>query len=237
MSLRNEDRAVPDELLIERLIDGELDEASRAAFLMRLETAPGGWRRCALAFLEAQAWREALHSPEAADIAFEQDPAVRFSTNGVSLPEVGPKVRRRHHRPAFKAARIAAAVVAAFGAGWIARELSRPAPAMIARPSVSGRVRRPDLHPPSLPAPQEGEALALTPSPQPVSTSETTDLAPAPPLGTVGPLPASLVRQLQRRGYLVEQRERTLSMDFDDGRHLSVPVGEVKVQYVGDRTY
>jgi len=43
--------------LLDRLIDGELDDAERRALLLRLEQAPDGWRRCALAFLENQAWR------------------------------------------------------------------------------------------------------------------------------------------------------------------------------------
>jgi len=48
---------------LDRLVDGEIDESQRRALLARLEGAPEGWRRCALAFLEAQAWREALESP------------------------------------------------------------------------------------------------------------------------------------------------------------------------------
>src|SRR5947208_659233 len=45
---------------LDRLVDGEVAEPERRALLSRLEQAPAGWRRCALAFLEAQAWREAL---------------------------------------------------------------------------------------------------------------------------------------------------------------------------------
>src|SRR5437773_2733963 len=48
------------DLWLDRLTDGEVPEPQRRALLSRLEQSPGGWRRCALAFLEAQAWREAL---------------------------------------------------------------------------------------------------------------------------------------------------------------------------------
>src|SRR5438477_7928584 len=54
---------------LDRLVDGEVAEPQRRALLSRLEQSPGGWRRCALAFLEAQAWREAL-SPPVGDTAF-----------------------------------------------------------------------------------------------------------------------------------------------------------------------
>jgi hypothetical protein len=46
--------------LLDLLVDGELDEARRAALLLRCEQQPDLWRRCALAFLEAQAWRGEL---------------------------------------------------------------------------------------------------------------------------------------------------------------------------------
>src|SRR5437870_4163091 len=40
---------------IERLVDGELSSEEYCGLLATLEEQPGGWRRCALAFLEAQA--------------------------------------------------------------------------------------------------------------------------------------------------------------------------------------
>lgn len=46
-----------DERLLDLLVDGELSETQRRELLLRIERAPDGWRRCALAFLEAQAWR------------------------------------------------------------------------------------------------------------------------------------------------------------------------------------
>ena len=42
------------------LVDGELSEADRRALLLQLEHEPDGWRRCALAFLEAQCWKAEL---------------------------------------------------------------------------------------------------------------------------------------------------------------------------------
>src|SRR4051794_41175929 len=56
----SDDAMTDNQHLIDRLVDGELDPAGRRALLVHFETEPGGWRRCALAFLEAQSWREAL---------------------------------------------------------------------------------------------------------------------------------------------------------------------------------
>jgi hypothetical protein len=55
---------------LDRLVDGEVAEPQRRALLSRLEQSPDGWRHCALAFLEAQAWREALE-PGAVGAAYD----------------------------------------------------------------------------------------------------------------------------------------------------------------------
>ncbi len=47
---------------LDLLIDGELPEAERRRLLAGLDHVPGGWRACALAFLEAQCWREEMRA-------------------------------------------------------------------------------------------------------------------------------------------------------------------------------
>ena len=47
-----------DDTRIDRLVDDELSEEERRQLLGQLDDEPGGWRRCALAFLEAQCWRK-----------------------------------------------------------------------------------------------------------------------------------------------------------------------------------
>ena len=49
-----------DDRRFDLLVDGELGEEDRGALLRQLDREPGGWRRCALAFLEAQAWKRDL---------------------------------------------------------------------------------------------------------------------------------------------------------------------------------
>src|SRR5262245_56567307 len=49
-----------DDMLFDRLVDGELSADERRELLISLEGRPGGWRKCALAFLEAQTWQREL---------------------------------------------------------------------------------------------------------------------------------------------------------------------------------
>lgn len=45
---------------LDRLVDGELTEAAYADLMVRMADDPSNWRRCALAFLERQAWEREL---------------------------------------------------------------------------------------------------------------------------------------------------------------------------------
>ncbi|MBN2295099.1 MAG: hypothetical protein JXM70_21905, partial [Pirellulales bacterium] len=58
---KNIDTAIDDHE-IDLLVDGELDEERRRKLLTDLDVNPGGWRRCALAFLESQCWRQSCAS-------------------------------------------------------------------------------------------------------------------------------------------------------------------------------
>lgn len=49
-----------DDVLIDRLVDGELAGDARREALATFEARPELWRRCALAFVEAQTWRSEM---------------------------------------------------------------------------------------------------------------------------------------------------------------------------------
>lgn len=85
---------------IELLVDGELEEDERAALFRRLDGADEarGWKRCALALLEAQAWRSAM----------ECDPPV-------------PKVRMRVRRLAPALSVVAAALMGFLAAAMLVK--------------------------------------------------------------------------------------------------------------------
>jgi anti-sigma factor RsiW len=106
---------------LDKLVDGELGEAARAALLRALDNTPGGWKRCALAFLEAQTWNAALRPPTP-----ESAPAPVRSA-GDTRGRRPPLVVRR----LFAAA---AMIAVAFGAGFASRgvDSSRPVAAGVA---------------------------------------------------------------------------------------------------------
>src|SRR5690606_35965751 len=56
------DSLEPEELqhLLDRLVDGELAPPEQQALLRHLDQIESGWRRCALAFVEAQVWKQEL---------------------------------------------------------------------------------------------------------------------------------------------------------------------------------
>jgi anti-sigma factor RsiW len=93
---------------LDRLVDGELEESERVSLLERLEMEPAGWRRCAIAFLEAQAMRDVMSG---FSVTAEREPAARGSQSPKS------KTISRWRGPAMWLS-AAAAFVLAFVAGW-----------------------------------------------------------------------------------------------------------------------
>lgn len=95
---------------LDRLVDGELNQRDRAALLRALDREPDGWRRCAVAFLEAQAWRQAA-AEGTVDELTPTAPARRVSAS--------PARRGGFARQAFA---VAAALMIAFCTGFAFRD-------------------------------------------------------------------------------------------------------------------
>lgn len=121
-----------DQAALDRLADGELDEPSRMALLRALDRQPDGWKRCALAFLEAQAWREAL-------------PAVPVSHPAPLRPRSSLATLRR-------VLAVAAAVAVAFCGGFVSRGPDRATPMARTTPVAPAPARAPV--PPPQPVPE-----------------------------------------------------------------------------------
>ena len=236
MSFSQDDRKIAplSDGLIDRLVDGELDDAARRAVLARLDTEPDGWRRCALAFLEDQAWREAVSV--IADTA--AIPAARADgVNAPIQPYAAATFRARRAGPRLAPAAIAAAVLLAFGAGWARRAPPRGGTARHGRAPVlaasqsSGVSREPRTNPPGTPSSAIEPILRRLPSRSVIPTSIVEK--PARRL----PLSQPLRKQLQEQGYRVERHQGLMSMDLENGRTVALPVDEVEVRYVGNRVY
>jgi anti-sigma factor RsiW len=110
-----------DDAMIDRLVDGELSADARRRLLTALDGQRDGWRRCALAFIEAQTWRRELRRAlvaEASPPLGEADPSKSLDRGVAGLP--GP-VAGRPWRPAWRESglwlAVAAMVLIAFGLG------------------------------------------------------------------------------------------------------------------------
>jgi hypothetical protein len=228
-----------DQRLLDRLVDGELDAAGRRELLNALDDQPGGWRRCALAFLEAQAWRSDLRG------------AVRAS-HSAAAPATSTIATPRSQTALFgQAGAIAAALIIAFGAGWLirpgdGRQQLEPGTATAARPrpdntetpeaSFTG-VEKPD--PEERPEARQVGTLTLEIEDHgqqrtvqvPVIDGPKIDrrwLLEQPPA-----LRASVVHALERRGHAVEAHRQLVTVNLKDGRKLILPVDEVDVRFAG----
>jgi hypothetical protein len=106
-SITEPDAPRVDDRLLDLLVDGELDDGRRAELFRALDADPQGWKRCALTFLEAQAWGDGLQT--------------------AARPAAAPRSVTSRRLPVVRRfASIAAAIVVAFLTGLIARDAARP---------------------------------------------------------------------------------------------------------------
>ena len=234
---------------LDMLVDGELSEHQRRDLLYRLNEEPDGWRRCALAFLEAQSWREAMQ----ADGRESHNP-----------PAVAPsKTQQLPRRRWLTISAMAACFLLAFGAGMAldrtARRAADPAPVMV----TPAHVAETSPETPALGALQHEEIAIAEPSPpatelnvpyqyvsipaeDPDSGKHESIRLPVVPqeyLGDGWPdrlpavLPDRVVRSLQRRGHDVVQHRRLIPFQVSDGSRVVFPVDEVEFVPVANRDY
>jgi hypothetical protein len=233
----------------DRLVDGELSESERKSLLESLEARPDGWRRCALAFLEAQTWRESLG---------ELMPPVR-KTPPVPLSTLPPSPKRRKSLGAMgNALAMAACFLVALSLGSLAYR-GVPWGKSAAGPMNNSLAESK----PATPTPiTQSPAIAVQTEPSNPSTANTWQLvnvkAPAltgndEPLqipaverdrldddfyrSIPNPLPGDLLQALKRTGNDVRLHRELVPMQLPDGRRLIVPVDRVEVQYDGNRAY
>ncbi len=233
------DAGTLDERLFDRLADGELDEAARRALLSRLDGVPGGWRLCALAFLESQAWRSEMRL------------ATGKSGTAVMSREIARRDRSRVAR-ARRSSLLALAIVAAFAGGWLVRpdgeavrdqQFARAAKGVAQ--SDEGAMKLSNETAPALdasspeppPATRLAGVLTLTidESGQPrevrVPVIEGPGIDSRRLLEQPPAISPSVVKELKRRGHKVESHRQLLTVDLQDGRKVLLPVDQVDVRF------
>jgi hypothetical protein len=247
--------------LIDRIVDGEMSPDELRKALEQLNAAPDLWRQCALSFLEAQAWREALR-PMAKDVTLDQSPSEEtFAGRSDWTLEAGPVIRvAAPPRRRIRSILAAGIGLVAFSLGWIGHELrsrieapnTALIPLQIGSPALREQAKG-DLTPTPFSEPLRPGSLAGLPTDRLPTVREVARLR----IGTGGETPAEvpilagpgiserwLLEQpapvsehdravWQRQGYQLQQQRRFVSVLLEDGRRAAVPIDHVQVRYVG----
>jgi hypothetical protein len=223
-----------DDAMLDRLADGELSDDEYQALVRSLDAQPAGWRRCALAFLESQAWRRELGGPL-------NDPA----------PLVQPRAASAFRWSWSWGGLMTLASAASFLLAFLlaARMFQPPGPD--AGPSA-GLVR-------GGPAERPDEMLAATDStdghrpwgayrivldtsdgqPQQI---EMPIYAPDDPRASWlfnerATMPAELILALQRMGFEVDRQRQWAPVVQNAGEPVLVPIEELRITPVSSRSY
>jgi len=256
MSIFNPTNPVDNDL-VDRIVDGGLTPAELREAIDRLEHEHDGWKRCALAFMEAQCWRESFRALDDSSVSPSADPAV-------GLPAAKTLRSGRH----WIRRSIAAAIMAgSFSLGWVSH-LARLAPLanqpstarLNAHPSVPAdtpRANRPDhagehqvakshlvsrrsVERASVPTVNEVIQAVARLHIGPQSTGADVPILAGPGINETWlkeqPPPVTEYGKvvLARQGYQVDQRRRFITTTLPDGRRVAVPIDQVQIRYTGN---
>ncbi|MBP87484.1 MAG: hypothetical protein CMJ64_12290 [Planctomycetaceae bacterium] len=227
---------------LDRLVDGELSSEEYREFLQTLECEPHGWRRCAMAFLETQ--------------AFGQEFSALTHETGVAPHEHETSVvhdSRRGQGIARLALAMAASFLVAFGLGaWWRSGAARfdTSPAAVADKDTQKSGVGTELA-------QQSPPVGIDPPRQDYDQEQLTFVvdrgdgqserfempvfreedAYARWLVEQSPLPADVERDLRRAGYQIERQRQWAPVRLRDGRRAVFPVDELQITPVSNRSY
>lgn len=229
-----------DDRAFDLLVDGELDEAARRELLLKLENTPGGWRRCALAFLEAQSW-----GSEFGAFARERPAAPVVAAAPEPMPQtVAPAAKAESfwHSTWGNALAVAASFALAFGLGsWYQGDSNVNTANVAPGVGASNSTQKPvevDINDPALREildPQGYLTLQLAgvaegqpqqvrvPVARPTESYDTAELEQ--PLI----VPEEVVTELRRTGHTLQQQRRYMPITLKDGRQMIVPMDELQL--------
>jgi hypothetical protein len=224
-----------DDVPFDRLVDGELPADERRALLQSLDSRPDGWRRCALAFLEAQSWRSELRMVATAPAAIP-----------VSNESVAPK-SASYRRTAWAAAEcfaVAAALMLAFKLGGWQRNSGIPVANVTTSPSNQVASAPPSGATPAPTTAKPGDALNLWVRDDggklqrvrvPLVDAKALDRQ----YGTIFQtgVPDDVRNRLKDEGLTVQSKHQYAPMWLDNGRPMMVPVEDTKIVPVSNKVY
>ncbi len=216
-----------DSRTIMRLVDDELSPDERRSVLRRLE-AVGGWRACALAFLEDQSLRREL-SPrdESPDVISMLSMRPDDSENSVSPSDVSPTYRG-DERLTWKSFLATAATIAfAFAVGWYGSQgsgLGQAVPESIVNQTPAANNNQ--------------QSLASNSTSQPQQDLTGTYSAPASSFWEQeSVIPIEVRRALAEKGTEVRRQRGLMPYWLPDGRRVTVPYEDVQLVPVNRVSY
>lgn len=195
------------QLLIEKLVDGELDHSTRSRWLTSLSDDSPLWRELAFAFVEKQVTDEALRELQVHETVprYPDKNAIRHehSDSGTATN------KRRHWMTLAWIAGLAACLVAGIFIG-LEQSASTAIPALVQN---DGRESTDDSAQASTANPSIELAEALSRS--------------------VTPVPNEFRRALMKAGYSLQDKQTITSVSLPTGGQIKLPIRDVNVTYVG----
>ena len=217
---------------IERLIDGELNDAEQQQLLRAFDAQPDTWRAVALGFVEAQWVRSELAGWNPTTVAA---PTAQTSTS-LSSPAAG--LGRASQVMTALAALVATFAIGIAARHWWPAKTADPTGGSIVNTdprSVGPHIGRPVDEPTPLQVQRAGaprDETALRRVNLPLIPAERVDPRSLYNAPAITP---ELKAALQRMGHVVHEERRFYSVELKDGRRVLVPVNEIRVEFVGNK--
>lgn len=224
-----------DEQQIDLLVDNELSRENQRELFDRLEEVPGGWRRCALAFLEARAWKSDLSG--AANPKSDTTNHAPTASADLELTQNANKSNMN-----YRWWTLAAMALLSFTLGIASgRQYFQSNPT----PSIGGSDHAPEIAQQALPKPEEPEQSTVKWYEMEVPGNQNNPTFSVPVVEGLAPevaqqwlsqgqqqtsLPAELRRQLEREGHRVIEERGLVPVSVGDGREVWLPYYEVEIQ-------
>jgi hypothetical protein len=252
-----------DDTRFDRLVDDELSQEERRELLGQLDDEPSGWRRCALAFLEAQCWRQALaETPRVRDslsaaLQSSGENAGQTATIRIETPRRAVWLGRMKLLSAMAASFLAAMwlgtlahrawmsqsplsggtgvdQVAAVGKGFAPLVAASQSQRRLVNSFPRAGGGSNPWHVVTVSAPSDGRHPQAAIEVPAVERNNIDEQW----LRSVPPaIPDNVLQALARTGHQIEQQREFVPVPLKDGRQLVVPVDRVQVHYVGSGPY
>ncbi|REK06770.1 MAG: hypothetical protein DWQ37_22260 [Planctomycetota bacterium] len=236
--------------VLDRLVDGELAPVQRRELLLALDDEPGGWRMCALAFVESQTWRlEMTRLASEPILASVHAAAPRVTLKGVAPP-------KRQAWGWFLASAASIAVAFALGTQFGPTQIAGDPQRTDAIAQQSTDVPEPDIlavgaekHEAESAENAQAESSPGDPAVDQALPWQTLMLKPVDDSAAGTPIELRVVdaasdeasswleaqagisnlltQQLQRDGWEVRRTQDVVPIDLSDGRRVLVPIEQV----------